>query len=57
MIEVADFLSVAPPPSKSHFFVIYFRGVTLADGMGMTAGVYSRRKLCYNTPNESEEIV
>lgn len=37
MIQVADFLClccwVFVPLPKSRFFVIYFRGVTLADGM------------------------
>ena len=69
-------LSVLATLPKSHFFVIYYRCVTLADGIvgasiarplvllvsgygrPMVAptnrsGVYSYRKLCYNTPNES----
>ena len=54
-------LSVFAPLRKSRFFVIYFRGVTLANrrrdqGPALRfsilrfrrAGDYSRRKLCYN---------
>ena len=57
-------LSVLATLLKSRFFVIYYRCVTLADGMGgrrdqgpalhspaehnPRAGVYSRHKLCYN---------
>ena len=66
-------LSVFAPLLKSRFFVIYYRCVTLADGMGRwrdqgpalrfsilrcrRAGVYSRRKICYIIANESEEAL
>jgi len=65
-------LSGFVPLLKSRFFSFYVNGVTLANRMGRRdqgpalhsfiehrcrAGVYSHRKLCYNTPNESEDFV
>ena len=48
-------LSVFAPLLKSRFFVIYFRGITLADGIGAPLVAFSQW-LCYNTHNESEGI-
>ena len=62
MIQVAGFLCLwcraLVPLLKSRFFVIYFRGVTLADGIGWCPPLVAIPYfLCYNTPNESEELV
>ena len=49
-------LSVLATLIKSRFFVIYFRGVTLANGMGEPLVAISA-PIWYDTPKESEGAV